>query len=181
MTLTKLAVLGVFLLLPLHSHATVAGDIASGLAADQVIANALADGLTISQIADQIAQEVGSSSIGLFRAAFARTVATATDTDFGDTTLQTVINAAIGTANANNYPGRGAGAAYVVNSARFAPVAAASIRGTTGILALSSITVVVSGRNGGRSGAPPGGGGGGSSLGREAACEGRGSEPGCLE
>lgn len=171
-------------------HATVALDIQNGVPADQLIANALADGLTVDQIADQIAQEVGSANIGMFAGALVRTVAAATDTSPGDPILVAAVNAAVGAAAANNHPGRQPGRAYAMNSANFAPVAVASIRATTGILALSRVAPTalagILARGPGAPGGPPrvragGSGGGGGALVEDAICEAIGSEPGCLD
>lgn len=192
MMLIKLAAaafIAAFLLMPLNGQANIASGIQNGVPADQVIANALADGLTLDQIADQIAQQVGSANIGMFAGALARVAAAATDTSPGDPSLVAAVNAAIGAAAGNNHSAQSAGQAYAMNAANFAPVDVSAIRGTTGVLSLSSIApsnmgLSIAGRRGGApgAGAPGAGSGGGGGRGiQDAVCEAVGSEPGCLD
>jgi len=179
-----LALLGALLLLPLYGQASISSDIEAGRSADEVIANALAEGLTVDQIADQIAQEVGSANIGMFAGALLRVVAAATDSDSNDASLGAAVNAAIGQAAANNHSGRAFGRAYASNSANFQPMSVSAIRNITGMLAFSSAApwfiVRMAGVRelGARAGGS--GGGGGGAVG-DALCEAVGSEPGCLD
>lgn len=184
--LALIALLGA-LLWPLQGQASISSDIEAGLPADTVIANALAEGLTIDQIADQIAQEVGSDRIGLFAGPLRRTLAVATDMDDGDTGLVTAVFSAIGQAAGRGHSGRQVGRAYALNSTNYQPASASSIRAITGVLGISTAAptfamVSAVGRPAAVAvaGAAPSGGGGGQGV-QDAICEAVGSEPGCLE
>lgn len=185
--LIALAALVALALAPFQSQANIASDIDAGVPADQVIANALAAGMTIDEVMDAVAQEVGSANIGMFAGSAARTLAVATDTSPGDTAVVTAVNAAVGAAAARNYSPRSTGQAYAANSGNFQPVSTSAIRQTTGVLSLSRTAPTIGtlavgpGRGAPAVSAVTGGsGGGGGQAVEDALCEAIGSEPGCL-
>ncbi|MDZ7825589.1 MAG: hypothetical protein U5R48_05695 [Gammaproteobacteria bacterium] len=68
----RITAIAVFLLLPFAAQADIAGDIEAGVPADQVVANALAEGMSIGEIMLEIAQQVGSDNVAMFQAAAAQ-------------------------------------------------------------------------------------------------------------
>lgn len=169
-----------------NAWATIANDIDQGVPADVIIAEALADGLSLTEILDEIAQAVGSSNIGLFQGAAMRVAAAATEMPMDSAAVQNSVNAALGRAAAQNHTGRSSGQAYAMNNANFQSVPVERITSVTGILPITAIAPpggsgrgfgVGSGAVGARG---FGGGGGGGGFVEDAICESVGSEPGCL-
>lgn len=122
-----------------NAWATIANDIDQGVPADVIIAEALADGLSLTEILDEIAQAVGSSNIGLFQGAAMRVAAAATEMPMDSAAVQNSVNAALGRAAAQNHTGRSSGQAYAMNNANFQSVPVERITSVTGILPITAI------------------------------------------
>jgi hypothetical protein len=167
----RLTAVAMLLLLPFAAQADIAGDIEAGVSAEEVVANALAEGMSIGDVMSEVAQVVGSQNVGMFASAAARAYARQTGSDVSSPDVMTAVNNAVGAAAGAGFPGTSAGAAYASNSANFVPSTLAGGAGGAG------------GSPGGRPGAGAGGGsgGGGGQVVEDALCEAAGSEPGCLD
>jgi hypothetical protein len=165
----RFTAVAMLLLLPFAAQADIAGDIEAGLSADEVVANALAEGMSLDQVMNEIAQVVGSDTVGMFAGAAARAYAAQTGANVGDASVITAVNSAVGAAASANFSATSTGLSYAMNSANFIPSSSVGRSATPG-----------GGAPGG--GAPGGGsGGGGGQVVEDALCEAAGSEPGCLD